>query len=54
MPIYFNKDKSPRDLNSDISMISEQVFQWKMQFHPDLNKQAIEVCFLGNVVIIFL
>ena len=34
----FDKDKSQRDLNSDLSIISEWAFQWKMQFNPDPNK----------------
>ena len=41
----FSKDKSQRDLNIDLSIINEWVFQWKMQFNPDLNKQANEVYF---------
>ena len=32
-------------LNSDLVKISKWVFQWKMSFNPDRNKQAIEVCF---------
>ena len=41
----FDKDKSQRDLNNDLSIISEWAFQWKMQFKPDPNKQANEVYF---------
>ena len=36
----FDKDKSQRHLNNDLSTISEWTFQWKMQFNPDPNKQA--------------
>ena len=32
-------------LNSDLVKISKWVFQWKMSFNPDRNKQAIEVWF---------
>ena len=41
----FARDRSQRDLNNDLSIISEWTFQWKMQFNPDLNKQANEVYF---------
>ena len=41
----FDKDKSQRDFNNDLSIISEWVFQWKMQFNPDPNKQVNEVSF---------
>ena len=41
----FDKDKSQRDFNNDLSIISEWVFQWKMQFNSDPNKQANEVSF---------
>ena len=34
-----------RDLNNNLSIISEWAFQWKMQFNPDPNKQANEVYF---------
>ena len=39
------KDKSQRGLNNNLSIISEWVFQWKMQFNPDPNKQGNEVYF---------
>ena len=38
----FDKDKSQRDLNNNLSIINEWGFQWKMQFTPDSNKQANE------------
>ena len=41
----FDKGKSERDLNNDLSAISEWAFHWKMQFNPDPNKQANEVYF---------
>ena len=41
----FDKDKSQRDLNNDLSIISTWVFQWKMQFNPDPNQQANEIHF---------
>ena len=42
-PKVFDRDKSQRDLNNDLCVIIEWVFQWKMQFNPDPNKQANEV-----------
>ena len=41
----FDKDKSQRDLNNDLCIISGWVFQWKMQFNSDPNKQANGVYF---------
>ena len=40
-----DKDKSQRDLNKYLFIISEGAFQWKMQFNSDPNKQANEVSF---------
>ena len=37
-----DKDKSQRDLSNDLSIISEWTLRLKMQFNPDLNKQATE------------
>ena len=39
------KSNSNTQLNSDPTKISKWVFQCKMFFNPDSNKQAIEVCF---------
>ena len=52
----FDKDKSQGDLESDLSIISECTFQWKMQFNPDPNTQAKEVYFSTkpNTDVIFL
>ena len=33
-------DLSTKQLNNDLSKISEWTFQWKMSFNPDLFKQA--------------
>ena len=38
-------DLSAKQLNNDLSKISEWVFQWKMSFSPDLSKQAQEIFF---------
>ena len=40
-----DKNNSNFQLNSDLAKISKWVFQWKMSFKPDPNKQAIEVRF---------
>ena len=32
-------------LNRDLKVISDWAYQWKMQFNPDKNKQAIQVIF---------
>ena len=40
-----NKQLSQTNLNNDLRNITEWVFQWKMQFNPDPNKQANEVYF---------
>ena len=41
-----SKDEESRiALNSDLKIISDWAFQWKMRFNPDPNKQANEVVF---------
>ena len=47
--MFFDKLISQSVLNNDF--ISNWAFQWKMQFKPDLNKQAQEVHFLNNQAI---
>ena len=37
--------KSASNLNDDLEKVSYLVYQWKMQFNPDPNKQANEVIF---------
>ena len=41
----FDKYKLQSGLNNDLQVRSNWVFQWKMQFNPDPNKQAQEVYF---------
>ena len=36
-----NPATSANELNHDLKLISQWVCQWKMNFNPDLNKQAI-------------
>ena len=44
----FDKYKSQSVLNIDLQVISNQAFQWKMEFNPDPNRQAQEVYFSKN------
>lgn len=37
--------KSVNDLNNDLAKISAWEVQWKMNFNPDLTKQAKEITF---------
>ena len=41
----FDINKSTKKLNLDLEKINEWVFQWKMHFNPDPDKQANEVIF---------
>ena len=49
IPPFFNKvfDKhaSHATLNKDLELINNWAFQWKMESHPDRNKQAQELFF---------
>ena len=36
---------SAEDLNNDLEVIRTWAYQWKMQFNPDLTKQAVEMIF---------
>ena len=36
---------SANELNHDLKYISQWAYQWKMNFNPDLNKQATELLF---------
>ena len=39
-------------LNSDLDIISNWAHQWKMQFNPDINKQAIQVNFSQKICMV--
>ena len=43
--IVHDLDSSTKQLNDDLKMISDWVYQWKISFNPDLSKQAQEVIF---------
>ena len=51
-PKVFNTNESSNDLNTDLEKISQWAYQWKWQFNPDLNKQANEVTFYGNQILV--
>ena len=43
--VVYDVDIVANKLNSDLEIISIWAYQWKMQFNPDRNKQAIQVIF---------
>ena len=43
--VIYDEITSANQLNRDLKIISEWAYQWKMQFNPDINKQAVEVIF---------
>ena len=43
-----DKNNCNTQMNSDLEIISKSIFQWKMLFNPDTNKQATEVCFSNS------
>ena len=42
----FDKNVSRTTLNKDLELINNRVFQWKINFNPDCNKQPLELYFL--------
>ena len=44
-PAVNNPTISANGLNHELKVISQWVYQWKMNFNPDLNKQATELLF---------
>ena len=43
--VVYDVDVATDKLNRDLEVISNWAHQWKMQFNPDKNKQAIQVIF---------
>ena len=41
----YDETVSAQVLNSDVKTIEEWAYQWKMQFNPDVNKQAVQMIF---------
>ena len=43
--VIYDDTTTANQLNRDLKIISEWAYQWKMQFNPDINKQAVQVIF---------
>ena len=43
--VVYNEETFATVLNNDLNLIKQWAFQWKMQFNPDVNKQAVNVIF---------
>ena len=43
--VVYDVDIAADQLNRDLKVISNWTHQWKMQFNPDKNKQAVQVIF---------
>ena len=43
--VVYDVDIATDQLNRDLKVISNWAHQWKMQFNPDTNKQAVQVIF---------
>ena len=48
--IVNDKNESAKILNSDLSVISQWAFDWKMLFNPDPKKPAQEVVFSRKII----
>ena len=44
-------NKSVTEINSDLENINQWVYQWKMQFNPNLYKQENEINFSRKLVL---
>ena len=44
----YDEITSANQLDRDLKIISEWAYQWKMQFNPDINKQAVQVIFFSK------
>ena len=47
--IVHNPNATANDLNNDLAKINDWAYQWKMNFNPDLFKQAQEVLFSRKI-----
>ena len=43
--VVYDESVTAEKLNKDLETISKWAHQWKMQFNPDKNKQAVQVIF---------
>ena len=48
--IVYDEAVSAQVLNSDLKTIEEWAHQWKMQFNPDVKKQAVQVIFFSKEI----
>ena len=48
--IVYDETVSAQVLNSDLKTIEEWAYQWKVQFNPDVNKQAVQVIFFSKEI----
>ena len=48
--VVYDETVSAQVLNSDLKTIEEWAYQWKMQFNPDVNKQAVQVIFFSKEI----
>ena len=47
--VVYDSQTSANDLNKDLKLINDWVFQWKMNFNADPNKQAHKIIFSRKV-----
>ena len=43
--VVYDESATAKRLNKDLETISKWAHQWKMQFNPDENKQAVQAIF---------
>ena len=43
--VVYDETVAADQLNRDLKVITDWAYQWKMQFNPDINKQAVQVIF---------
>ena len=43
--VVYEETVTADQLNRDLKVVTDWAYQWKMQFNPDINKQAVQVIF---------
>ena len=43
--VVYDETAAADQLNRDLKVVTDWAYQWKMQFNPDINKQAVQVIF---------
>ena len=43
--VVYDETVAADQLNRDLKVVTDWAYQWKMQFNPDINKQAVQVIF---------